>query len=981
MTNRSARAPARPLSRRPKLQVTGFGVSGHFRPVCGRAVTHVVALVDGVMQAAGPVIPAGDGTELWFELGLPPHLLGGTLDIVAAETGASVLDSAVDLAGFRGLRWYGWHLCGQGVSGGFSLHGPAAPAAAAIPVELRAGTDCFGTGYAVLETGSGPVPAYRFRVAFNRLPPLSEGVTIIPVAGGIAVPEPLCVPAAAFGFAGYADPAGRSGVAGWVVDLTDPGRRVEVEVRVNGRPVAKAVGDRMRPDVQRLGLGDGRSGFLIPLPAEFRHAGDVEVAVLVAGTALHLCNSPYTPPADPPVTGFLDRVEGSFVTGWAVNMLDPEAKLLVEAVCDGQVIGSGVAESYRADVAEAGLPTARCGFQFRLEPKLPYLLGRDISVRVGGTGDVLPGSPCRIVQNPNISRFLARSAAIRPAALQRLARRMAWQTRLTGISIIMPVFDTPAPWLRQALASVLGQWSGNWELICVDDASQASHVRGLLSVFARRDARIRVLRTPAKLGLARSINLGLRAARGTYVAFMDPADTIEPDATHKLALAAQRTGADLIYGDEAVTGTDIDTVLDVHARPAFSHDFYLSHPTGLDPLCVRAALAHELAGWDESLDAAARPDFVLRTIERAQHVAHVPSVLYRCRSHAGRGNATNGATKAALSRHLVRLGTGATVADGLGQGQYRIDWPDDGGEVLIVIPTKDGADLLAPCIEAIERTAPGENCRIVVIDHASTDPNALRALRRLARRHTVMRYAGPFNYARMNNEAVRAHAGAARYVLLLNNDVEAREPGWIPRLRSLAARKEVGAVGPLLLYDNDLVQHAGVIVGFAGAAEHAMKQASAYRHGAREPGYCCNLTSVRDYSAVTAACMMVRREAWDHAGGFDEAFEVGFNDTDFCLRLRQAGYKVLYDGHTVLTHRESVTRSASQAMQHPADDARLRARWGELFAEGDPFYSPLLSHAGTNHVLRSDTGCKRRPVARAVPGLGRQDAARSGARR
>jgi GT2 family glycosyltransferase len=219
----------------------------------------------------------------------------------------------------------------------------------------------------------------------------------------------------------------------------------------------------------------------------------------------------------------------------------------------------------------------------------------------------------------------------------------------------------------------------------------------------------------------------------------------------------------------------------------------------------------------------------------------------------------------------------------------------------------------------------------------------------------------------MNNLAVRTHGARAKYVLFLNNDVEAIEPGWIGRLRSLAARPEVGAAGPLLLYDNDRVQHAGVLVGFSGAADHAMKLVNAYSGpGVREPGYNCNLTSVRDYSAVTAACMMMRREVFAKVKGFDERFAVGFNDTDLCLRVREAGYKVLYDGHTVLYHHESATRIQSKEVEHPEDDARLHARWRQYFKTGDPFYSPLLTPRGTDHLLRSDQGCRGRMGARAV---------------
>ena len=700
------------------------------------------------------------------------------------------------------------------------------------------------------------------------------------------------------GFAGYADPTNAPKAQGWVVNLAKPGQRVKVELRVNGRPVATTLSEILRPDIKALGLGNGASGFTIPFPRTVTLDQDVSIEVVVAGTRLNLCNSPYTRPASPPFMGTFDSVEGPFTGGWVIDMRAPEKPLQVEAVCGGEVIGSGLADLYRGDVMNAGLPTARCGFRFLLDRPLKSLFNKDIYLRIAGTDLMLPGSPQQISQNSNITRFLTRGATLPPATLRRLSQHVTSQTRAVNISILMPVFNPPREWLIEALNSVMGQWSGNWELICIDDGSTAPHVREVLDAFARHDGRIRVLRSSGNVGIARATNFGLRAARGQYVAFMDHDDVIEPDAIQKLAAAAIQTGADLIYSDEALTTSDINSVIEVRARPAFSYDYYLSHPYFVHMICVRTEAARQLGGWNEDLPISADVDFVLRILELAGKVAHVPSVLYRWRTHDSstghmKQGEVNDATKAALTRHLTRLGRTAVVEDGLRYNEYRIDWPDDGGEVLIVIPTRNRVDLLKTCIESIERTAKGENFRIVVIDHESTDPKTVRYLAQIAERYTVMPYQGIFNYALMNNLAVRTHGGRAKYLLFLNNDVEAREHGWIARLRSLAARSEVGAVGPLLLYGDNRVQHAGVLVGFSGAADHAMKFANAYlAKGKRHPGYNCNLTTVRDYSAVTAACMMVRRTVFTKVRGFDERFVVGFNDTDLCLRIGETGYKI-----------------------------------------------------------------------------------------
>ena len=230
-----------------------------------------------------------------------------------------------------------------------------------------------------------------------------------------------------------------------------------------------------------------------------------------------------------------------------------------------------------------------------------------------------------------------------------------------------------------------------------------------------------------------------------------------------------------------------------------------------------------------------------------------------------------------------------------------------------------------------------------------------------------MPYRGVFNYAAMNNLAVKTHGDAAKYVIFCNNDVEAIQTGWVQRLRSLAGRPDVGAVGPLLLYGDKRVQHAGVLIAFCGAAEHVGKFQAAYNDkDERNPGYNCILSSVRDYSAVTAACVIVRRDVLTALGGFDERFVIGFNDTDLCLRIVDSGLRVLYDAQTVLFHHESATRSANKEMMHPEDDELLRTRWAKYFKSGDPFYNPLLNNRGADHILTRGTQCANGPKSRSI---------------
>jgi len=954
-------------------------LSGQFTPQSD--VRHVAVFADQRFIDTAPAIDVPGTNDRTFHAAVPAVLFARNLSVRDAATGQSVGLPTLDFTAFRAVRWDGWSVQDKRIDGRFTIIGTAPPPRdVLVPVTIARDGQHSGIAFAECddEDDAAPGRSYRFSLPVPTLPSLTEPYSLVASVGGLAVPgQSLRITAKVCGVAGYLDAVTGTQVIGWAIDLAKPGGRQQVEVRIGDRTIATGTANQPRTDLDTLGVGNGRSAFVIPLPHSIPMNQEVEFGVVLAGTDTHLANSPFLRPAVPRSLGFFDAVDGLFAGGWVVNMHAPEKPFGVEAVCGGQVIGTGLANLYRGDVETAGLPTARCGFRFMLDRPVATLLHRDIVIRIVETGEVVAGSPRQVTQNKNITRFLGRNALSAPL-LARLGRQFSRRTQDVMISLVMPVYNTRREWLVEALNSVLGQWSANWELICVDDASTEPHVPEILAAAQQMDPRIRILRAPFNAGIAVSINFGLRAARGDYVAFLDHDDVIEPDAVYHLARAAQDTGAELIYSDEAITTDDINSVIDVRARPAFSYDYYLSHPYFVHLIAVRTDVARRVTGWDESLAISADVDFVLRVLETATVVAHVPRVLYRWRTHAtSTGHTRQGqvttATRDAIARHLDRRHLPATVHDGLRYNEYRLDWPDDGGEVLIVIPTKNRVDLLRPCIESIEKTSHGANYRIVVIDHQSTDPKTVRYLAKIAEPDrdgpsvTVMPYTGVFNYPAMNNSAVKAHGEGARYVLFLNNDVEAIAPGWIQRLRSLAGRPEVGAVGPLLLYGDDRVQHAGVLVGFSDAADHAMKFVNAYlSKGNRSPGYNCNLTTVRDYSAVTAACMMMRMDVFRAVDGFDERFVVGFNDTDLCLRIGEAGWKILYDGFTVLYHHESATRTVTKEVAHPDDDRRLRTRWARFFTDGDPFYSPLLAAKGSDHTLRADPGCKGLMAVRAV---------------
>ncbi len=919
------------------------------------------ALLDGrhVMNVSSK--PAAKRGALEFEIALPSHMLADTLDLVDVTTSRSVLAIPYDLRPMFEFRMGRFAVGDSRVAGRFSVRWLGER----VWVECTAGTRSVARGFAVRDDAAGT--GYAFSLPLTSALPINEPAQVIPWVAGRPMPgQAIRVTANDVGHAGFVDDVEPGVVTGWALNLRRPSERVSLDLLLDGEVVETVMADQPRPDLAAHGMGDGFSAFRLALKPDKTFVQPRQVSIVVSGTQLELCNSPFLALPPPTLNGFFDRLHGMSAHGWVLNSLTPKKPVVVEALCEGRVLASAEAKLFRGDLLDAGLNEGFCAFKIDIGAQMLDLLGKEVSIRVAGTDLVLPGSPKIATQNPNLLRYLRPLRGLDPAVLPRMKRMMNHRAGPAGVSIIMPVYNTPREWLIQALESVRTQWCDHWELICVDDCSTAPHVAQVLSAFAKHDPRIRVFKAPQNLGIARATNFGLRAAANDYVAFMDHDDLLEPDAVYHLMRTAKLTGAAFIYSDEATTDENIGSIADVKARPQFSYDYYLSHPYFVHLLCVRRDLAYQLGGWDETMAISADVDFVLRILERTELVAHVPRVLYRWRTHGGStGHAKKetvmAATRGALQRHLDRRGTGAVVEDGVWFNQFRTNWPESSGRILIVIPTKNKAGLVRTAVESIERTAKGADYKLVLVDHASDEPESVEYFAELAKRHTVMAYEGEFNYSRINNEAVRAHGEGCEFLLFLNNDVEAITDGWLDRMRRLANRTDVGCVGALLLYPDKRVQHAGVILGFNGSAEATFKFEFAYLDdkGTRNLGYNCSLTSVRDYSAVTAACLMTRKSVFEQIGGFDEQLVVGFNDVDLCLRIRAIGLKVLYDGDTVLFHYESATRSQTKQVMHPEDTLRMLSLHADILTDGDPFYNPNLSMVTQDHVLREDPGCKR----------------------
>jgi GT2 family glycosyltransferase len=502
-----------------------------------------------------------------------------------------------------------------------------------------------------------------------------------------------------------------------------------------------------------------------------------------------------------------------------------------------------------------------------------------------------------------------------------------------GVSVI-PLGRASLTLLIQSLQE---QLCNRWELLLPGGSKTAT------------DSRLRHL----AMGRGHAfVDEALAVARYDIVVFVTRNVSLEADSIYWILRHIRQADAELFVWDFLQHNSG-SSALEAICRSGFSLDYYLSRPDHGGAYAVRREAAR-LVGWGKG-----EVDFTLRLLENGASVAHTPVPLHRVE---GSPCEPRPVVLQAIQAHLDRRRTGAKATAAFEGDAYAVSWPPAAGRTLIVIPTFNQADLLNNCVKSILETTPDSIRDVVIIDHRSDDPEARRLLSRLSRSMTVVRYDGEFNFSKMNNLAVRRYGGNAETVLFLNNDTFSLEAGWLERLRSLAIRPDVGAVGALLLYGDRKVQHAGVLLGFDGSATHAHALMAAFRHdGSRLPGYDHHLTTLREVSAVTAACMMMRRAVFDEVRGFDEDLRVGFNDTDLCLRIRGLGYRILQDGQTTLEHYESRTRRLLGGVLHPADTQLFKSRYERTIRKGDPFYNPNLRLDVQDHELRPDCRLQEAP--------------------
>lgn len=530
------------------------------------------------------------------------------------------------------------------------------------------------------------------------------------------------------------------------------------------------------------------------------------------------------------------------------------------------------------------------------------------------------------------------------------------------ISILTPLYNTPEKYLRAMIRSVQEQTYGNWEL-CLADGSDAQHgeVGQVCREAAGKDPRIRYRKLETNGGISENSNECIRMAKGDYLALLDHDDLLHPAALYEVMKVICEEDADMIYTDEDTFSEEPEDAYNPHFKPDFAPDNlrannYLCHLTVFRKDLVKKAGGGFRSEYDGSQD----HDLFLRLSEQAGKIRHIPRILYYWRAHrssvaedvSAKPYVTE-AGKKAVAAHLKRIGLEGEVLDGPVPSMYRIRYAIKGTPLVsILIPNKDHREDLKRCIDSIREMTTWPAWEIIIIENNSEEERTFRFYEELERdeRVRVVRYEGPFNYSAVNNFGYREAKG--EQILLLNNDTEVVSPGWIEEMLMYAQREDVGAVGAKLYYPDGTIQHGGIGIGIKMLAGHWHRG-----EDGRSPGYFGRLTYAQDVSAVTAACMMIPRNVYEKMNGLDEGFSVVFNDVDLCLRIREAGYLIVWTPWAELTHYESKSRGADEDTPEKKhffleETNRFQRKWNKVLSEGDPYYNPNLTREKEDFSLR-----------------------------
>ena len=536
--------------------------------------------------------------------------------------------------------------------------------------------------------------------------------------------------------------------------------------------------------------------------------------------------------------------------------------------------------------------------------------------------------------------------------------------RKIKISVLVPLYNTPEKFLREMIDSVVSQTYKNWEL-CLADGSDDKHtdVGRICQEYIEKDSRIKYQKIEKNLGISGNTNVCFSMATGNFIGLFDHDDVMHPSLLFECVKTVCEKDADYVYTDEATfTSPNLDDLIVLHFKPDYSPDNlrannYICHFSMFD-----ADLLKKTGLFRPEYDGSQDHDMILRLTEEAKHVCHIPKILYYWRSHPNSVAADIGAktyaidaAKRAVHDHMrdyygIEVEVESTRAF---PTIFQIKYPINGEPLIsIVIPNKDHVEDLRRCITSIEKKSTWKNYEIVVVENNSVEQSIRDYYKELESdpKVKIVTYEGGFNYSRINNVGVKETKG--EYLLFLNNDTEVISPDWMEQLLMYAQRKDVGAVGAKLYYADNTIQHAGVVIGLGA---HRSAGHTHYKMPREHLGYMGRLCYAQDVTAVTGACLMVKKSIYEEVDGLDESFTISLNDVDLCLKIREKGYLNIFTPFAELYHYESKTRGMEEGeklRRYERECAHFRDKWKEQLDAGDPYYNPNFSLDYSDFTLR-----------------------------
>jgi GT2 family glycosyltransferase len=523
----------------------------------------------------------------------------------------------------------------------------------------------------------------------------------------------------------------------------------------------------------------------------------------------------------------------------------------------------------------------------------------------------------------------------------------------------MPVYNVAPKWLDLAIKSLERQWYENWELCIVDDCSTNKRTIEYLKTIINSKIKIKFLRK--NINISGASNEALKLAKGQYIALMDNDDELTPDALYEVVKCINKNDAEFIYSDEDKLEMN-GSFSTPHFKPDFAPDMILSQNYISHLGVIRKDLIDKVGGFEIALEGSQDYDLYLKVFEHTDKICHIPKVLYHWRKvpgstaseFSGKSYAQEAGRKS-LENAMKRRKIDAKVLNGKYPGTYKVEYPIKNNPLVsIIIPFKDKPELLRMCIESILNKSTYSNFEIIGISNNSEEKeifDEMKRLKNLDKRVQFYEYNVSFNYSEINNYAIKNYAKGEQ-VILLNNDIEIITSKWIEEMLMYSQRDNVGVVGAKLYYPNNTIQHAGVIIGIGGVAGHAHKY-----FDKNDTGYFARLNLVQNFSAVTAACLMVKKSIYEEVHGLNEKhLKIAFNDVDFCLRVQEKGYNNIFTPYCEAYHHESISRG-SENTKKKKDRFRnevlyMKRRHRLILKNGDPYYNPNLTLAREDFSLQ-----------------------------